>query len=99
MKFSLKQRIEAYMKARHTIWIPKGTICDVARASELHATGEHCGRRLREAVEDGTLEVRYDKKGHAEYRFKSRSIMSRPPLGFSDVPENEKTLFRSRPIA
>lgn len=60
------------MFARHAQWIPKGTICDIARSSELRATGEHTGRRLRELVEDGQLQVRYDKKGNAEYRAKSK---------------------------
>lgn len=71
---SLRDRIARYMQDRHTLWIPKGVICDVARDSNLGATGEHTGRRLRELCEDGVLDVRYNKKGQAEYRYKVRQL-------------------------
>lgn len=59
------------MHRQHFEWVPKGVLCDLARDSDLHATGEHTGRRLRELVEEGELEVKLIKN-HAHYRAKPK---------------------------
>jgi hypothetical protein len=64
---SLRDRLARYLRNNHG-WIAKGQICDVARQA-TGATGEHTGRRLRELVEEGILEVQY-RKNHAHYRIK-----------------------------
>jgi hypothetical protein len=75
MNLSLRERIIAYMKRNHTTsWIPKAKLCELAREA-TGATWEHTGRRLRELEVEGTLEVRYGKKHHAEYRFKEFSLI------------------------
>lgn len=84
---SLKDRLEAYMKSHHSEWIPKGILCDIARSSDLAATGEHTGRRLRELVESGMLQVKL-VKGHAHYRALS-------PTHFKESHDSMVALWKS----
>lgn len=57
---SLQSRLVKYFASRPLQKIPKAVICDAARNSNLHATGEHTGRRLR------YLETCYDVAGTAQ---------------------------------
>ncbi len=66
-KLPLKSRLLSYLQKRPTEWVAKGALADLARASELRATGEATGRRLRELHEAEELEVKYER-GHAFYR-------------------------------
>jgi hypothetical protein len=72
---SLKERLRAYMHRHHSEWVAKGFLCDLARQSDLKATGENTGRRLRELEESGELEVQYrtvNGTRHAFYRAASK---------------------------
>ena len=83
MKLPLKKRLYQYLLKNHG-WIAKGELADLARNSDLHATGEATGRRLRELHEGGVLEVKYIK-GHAYYR-----IM---PVKVPNLPRKQLTLI------
>lgn len=68
MKLSLIDRIERYLKSNPDTWYHKGDIAKLAES--VGYMGETCGRRLREMVEDGTLETKENEKGHAMYKWK-----------------------------
>ncbi len=64
---SCKQRCLAYLKRHSGEWIPKGRICDLARAHGGY-TGDQTGRRLRELAADHYIKVK-EVDGHAHYKY------------------------------
>lgn len=77
MELSLKSRLERFLKRKQD-WFPKGTLCDIAR-TEVGATGEHTGRRLRELQNEGIVEVKYEHN-HAYYRYNQHQPMTNEQL-------------------
>lgn len=67
MKTGCRQRCLAYLTRNAGKFIPKATICDLAR---IHGgyTGEMTGRRLRDLEKAGEIEVEI-RDGHAHYRW------------------------------
>lgn len=67
-KLSLSERLARYIRNQGD-WIASGTLQRLAL--EAGYTAQNAGRRLRELVEDGTLEVEYrNPHNHAYYRYK-----------------------------
>lgn len=73
MKTALKLRLLAYLQKHSNEWIAKGHLADLARDSDLHATGESCGRRLRELENENKVEVKYVRQ-HSFYRIKAKTL-------------------------
>lgn len=66
-KPTLRSRILKYLEKQGS-WIASGEIQRLAQLAGY--TPQNAGRRLRECVEDGLLEVEYRKpRNHAYYRF------------------------------
>lgn len=63
---SLKTRLVEYLQRKGT-WMASGELQRLVSERTTY-TAQNAGRRLREAVNEGLLEVKYDK-GHAQYRF------------------------------
>lgn len=90
-KLSLSERIVRYLRSRGD-WTPSGTIQRLAM--EKGYTAQNAGRRLRECVEDGLLEVEYRKpRNHAYYRYipKKRTVKE-PVIEGNVVRFVEKTV-------
>ena len=68
MKTSLKNRITNWLKKKE-VWVASGEIQRLAQENGYWSP-QNSGRRLRELVVEGRLEVEY-RKGHAWYRYKS----------------------------
>lgn len=68
MKNGCKARCLAFLRNNAGKWIAKGTICDLARASDGAYTGEMTGRRLRELHQAKTIEGK-EVDGHMWYRW------------------------------
>lgn len=67
-KLSLSERLARYIRNQGD-WIASGTLQRLAL--EAGYTAQNAGRRLRELVEDGTLEVEYrNPHNHAYYRYR-----------------------------
>lgn len=71
---SLKNRIANYLQKQET-WVASGRIQELASAD--YRSPQNAGRRCRELVAEGILEVEY-RKGHAWYRFKGENIKPEP---------------------
>lgn len=75
MEKSLRQRIKDHLREWSEFdpvkWIHKGDIADLARQAGYSA--ENTGRRLRELEDEGAVEVRYNDKHHAMYRYKAQN--------------------------
>jgi DNA-binding transcriptional ArsR family regulator len=82
MKQSLSDRLVAYFLKHHSLWIAKGDLQRLV-AEYTSYTPENVGRRLRELVEAGKLEVEY-RRGHAFYRHKRQFT---PVEWFEQLPD------------
>lgn len=80
MKQSLKDRALAFIKAKKT-WVPG--IQMEALALEAGYKPSNISRRLRELVEEHSLEVQY-VRGAAQYRFKEKQTAEQ---WFDNLPE------------
>jgi DNA-binding transcriptional ArsR family regulator len=65
---SLKDRLAAYFRKNHSLWIASGDIQRLA-SEKTSYTPSNVSRRLRELENEGVLEVQY-RKGHAHYRLR-----------------------------
>lgn len=65
-RLSLKNRIANYLQKKED-WVASGRIQELAQAD--YRSPQNAGRRCRELVEEGILEVEY-RKGHAWYRYR-----------------------------
>lgn len=65
-KKTLRQRIINYLQKQGT-FVASGEIQRLAMNAGY--TAQNAGRRCREAVEDGILEVEYREKNHAYYKY------------------------------
>lgn len=75
---SLKNYILQYTRSKYPEWIPKGEI-DRRAINEWGFLTENCGRRCRELVREGKLEVKLEKgKGGARCAW-YRYILPEPP--------------------
>ncbi len=72
MKTPLKDRLYNYLLRTHG-WMPSGNLQRIVSQQTTY-TPQNVGRRLRELVTEGKLEVRYIK-GHAQYRVPDRQTM------------------------
>ena len=68
----LKDRLYSYLLRTHG-WMPSGDLQRIV-SEKTSYTPQNVGRRLRELVTEGKLEVRYIK-GAAQYRAKSVMTM------------------------
>jgi hypothetical protein len=70
-KYALKYRLAGYLRDVFPAWVPKGDLEKMA--VEWKYLNENSGRRLRELVRSGIIEVQYVKGQHgakcAEYRY------------------------------
>lgn len=74
-EISLKTRLTNFLQRKET-FIASGELQRLAQENGYWSP-QNTGRRLRELVEDGILEVEY-RKGHAWYRFKGETIKPEP---------------------
>ena len=66
LSLTLRQRLVRYLE-KHTTYIASGELQRLAQNAGY--TPQNAGRRLRELVEDGIVEVEYRKpRNHAYYR-------------------------------
>lgn len=68
-KLTLKDRLIRYLKNQGT-FVASGELQRLADQAGYSA--QNAGRRLRECVEDGILEVEYREKNHAYYRYMTK---------------------------
>jgi hypothetical protein len=72
---SLKDRIYNYTQKVYEInpnqWIPKGFLEDGGK--KMGYLGETTGRKCRELELEGKIQVRYNEKGHALYKYVPRA--------------------------
>ncbi len=70
MKISLTERLEIWFGKRQNDWIHSGDLQRIVSQTTAYMPS-NVSRRCREMVEDGKLEVKYEK-GSALYRLKTR---------------------------
>src|SRR6266508_6547359 len=92
---SLKDRLAAYFRRRHSTWIASGDLQRIVMQATSY-TPQNVGRRLRELENEGVLEVEY-RHGHAWYRLKdpTTSWMYKHGGAANDTQGNDQV--RQRP--
>lgn len=76
MKQSLKDRLLAYLRRISPGWTASGDLQRLV-ATETTYSPQNTGRRLRELVNEGEIEVEY-RKGHAHYRARQKDPVPVP---------------------
>ncbi len=66
-KLSLKDRLLKYVRSIYPNEIAKGELDRIVMLNTKYVP-ENVGRRMREMVNEGLLEVRYGNKNHAFYK-------------------------------
>lgn len=84
MKEGLKKLIRDYLKAEYPRIVPKGEV-DRKAINEWGYIGDNAGRRCRELETAGVIEVIYNERREAQYRF--------IPGGVIDIPVVRKIEF------
>lgn len=87
-KLGLKKRLVAYLEKRPQDWVHSGTLQELTEkhTDQMPRTAV---RRLQEAVEDGLIEVKYEK-GSALYRSTKEPAKPKPTYQITTLPNGER---------
>ena len=83
MKKSAQENILEFLKNEYPNWYAVGSLerMEFRNGDRTLASGKSINRRCQELREEGKLEVKYEGKNHAHYRFNRESVPPKKPRG------------------